>query len=78
MSALTETTLTSMKAAFAAAPELTQGILTLASPINLMLLMCRCSQTQKTPASATTNMLFCAASPDFCSLFASKTYSSSY
>jgi hypothetical protein len=78
MSALTETSLTSMKAAFPTAPELFHGISTLASLINLMLHMCRCSQTQKTTASATMNMLFLAASPDLYLCFTNKTYPSSY
>jgi hypothetical protein len=42
MSALTETTLTSMKAAFPTAPTPIYGIPTLASLINLMMHMCRC------------------------------------
>jgi hypothetical protein len=58
MSALSKTSLTSMKAAFPAAPDPIQGIPTLASLINLMLHICQCLQTQKTTASATMNMLF--------------------
>jgi hypothetical protein len=61
---MTETSLTNMKAAFPTAPEPIHGIPTLPFLINLMLHMFRCSQTQKTPASATMNMLFLAASPD--------------
>ena len=78
MSALTEISLTSMKAAFPAAPDPIQGIPTLASLINLMLHICRCSQTQKTPASATMNMLFCAASPGLYSFFTNETYPTNY
>jgi len=63
MSALMEISLTSMKAAFPAASDPIQGIPMLTSLIDLMLHICRCSRTQKTPASATMNMLFCAASP---------------
>jgi hypothetical protein len=74
MSALSETSLTSMKAAFPAAPDPIQGIPTLASLINLMLHICRCLQTQKTPASATMNMLFCAASPGLYSFFTTEAY----
>ena len=49
MSALSETSLTSMKATFPAAPD----------PIDLMLHICHYSQTQqKTPASTTMNMFF--------------------
>jgi hypothetical protein len=78
MSTLTETSLTSMKAAFPAAPDPIKGIPTLASLINLMLHICRCSQTQKTPASARMNMLFCAASPGLYSFFTTKAYPASF
>ncbi len=50
----------------------------LGSHIDLMLHMCCCSQTQKTPASAIMNMLLLAASPDLYSYFTNKTYPSSY
>jgi hypothetical protein len=78
MSALTETSLTSMKAVFPTAPTPIHGIPTLMSLINLMMHMRRCSQTQKTPVSATINMLFLAASPDQYLYFTNKTYPSSY
>ncbi len=74
MSALTEISLTSMKAAFPAAPDPIQGIPTLASLIDLMLHICCCSQTQKTPASAMMNMLYCAASPGLYSFFTNEAY----
>ena len=74
MSGLTETSLTSMKLAFPLAPDPIQGIPTLASLIDLMLHICRCSQTHKTPASATMNMLFCAASPGLYSFFMNEPY----
>ena len=77
MSALSETSLTSMKAAFPAAPDPIQGIPTLVS-INLMLHICRCLQTQKTPASATMNMLFCAASPGLYSFFTTEAYPTTF
>ena len=67
-----------MKAAFPAAPDPIHGIPTLASLIDLMLHICRCSQTQKTPASATMNMLFCAASPGLYSFFTTEAYPSTY
>ncbi len=73
-----ETSLTSMKAAFPTASTLIHGITTLASLIDLMMHMSSCLQTQKTPASATMNMLFLAASPDLYSYFTNKTYPSSY
>ncbi len=78
MSALTETSLTSMKDAFPTAPTPIQGIHTLASLIVLMMHLCHCLQTQKTPASATMNMLFLAAAPDLFLYFTNKTYPSRY
>jgi hypothetical protein len=78
MSALTDTSLTSMKAAFPTASEPIHGIPTLASLIDLMMHMCRCSQTQKAPSSATMNMLFLAASPDLYLYFTNKAYPLSY
>ncbi len=74
MATLMETSLTSMKAAFPTAPEPIQGIPTLASLINLMLYICCCAQTHKTPASTRMNMLFCAASPGLYSFFTTETY----
>ncbi len=74
ISALTETSLTSMNAAFPTAPEPIHGIPTLASLIDLILYTCHCSQTQKAPALATMNMLFLAASPDLHSYFTNNAY----
>jgi hypothetical protein len=74
MSALMETSLTSMKATFPTAPELVQGIPTLQSLIELMLHMCQCAQTHKTPASKDMNMLFCAAVPDLYACFTKEAY----
>jgi hypothetical protein len=78
MSALSETSLSSMKSAFPAAPDPIQGIPILVSLMDLMLHICHCSQTQKTPVSATMNMLFCAASPDLYSFFAIDAYPTDY
>jgi hypothetical protein len=78
MSSLTENSLTSMKAAIPAAPDPIQGIPKLASLIDLMLHMCRCSQTQKTPASDKMNMLFCAVSPGLYSFFTTEAYPASF
>ena len=78
MSALSETSLTNMKASFPAAPDPIQGIPTLASLINLMLHICQCLQTQKTPASATMNMLFYAVSPGLYSFFKQDAYPADY
>ena len=58
MSTLTEISLASTKDAFLAAPEPIKRIPTLASLINLMHHTYQCSQTQKTPASATMTILF--------------------
>jgi hypothetical protein len=78
MSTLMETSLTSMKAAFPTAPEPIQGILTLVSLINLMLHMCCCAQTHKTPASTRMIMLFCTASPGLYSFFTMEAYPASF
>jgi hypothetical protein len=78
MSALTEFSLTSLKAAFPNAPTPIHGIPTLASLNDLMMHMCHCLHTQKTPASATMNMLFLAASTDLYPYFTNKTYPSRY
>jgi hypothetical protein len=67
-----------MEAAFPTAPTPIHGIPTLASLINMMMHMCHCFQTQKTPLSPTMNMLFLAASPDLFSYFTHKTYPLSY
>jgi hypothetical protein len=74
MSALMETSLTSMKTAFPTAPEPVQEIPTLQSLIELMLHMCWCAQTHKTPTSKDMNMLFCAAAPDLYAFFKKEAY----
>ena len=78
MSGLMETSLTSMKLAFPSAPDPIQGLPTLASLIDLTLHICRCSQTHKTPALTTMNMLFCAASPGLYSFFTNEAYPTSF
>jgi hypothetical protein len=75
MSVFMETSLTSMKAAFPAAPEPIHGISTLAL---LILHMSCCSLTQKAPVLAKMNMLFLAASPDLYLYFTNEAYPSSY
>jgi hypothetical protein len=68
-----------MKAAFPTAPETIQGAVPmLESPIDLMFHLCQCFQTQKTPASATMNMLFCAMSPGLYSFFTIEAYPTIY
>jgi hypothetical protein len=78
MSTLTETSLTSMKLAFPTTPEPIQGIPTLASLIDLMLHMCCCAQTHKTPASPKMNMLLCAAALDLYSFFTMEAYPTNF
>jgi hypothetical protein len=56
-----ETSLADMKAGFPPALKPIQGIPTLQSLIELLFHLCRCAQTQQSPASATMNLLFCAA-----------------
>jgi hypothetical protein len=67
-----------MKAAFPTAPELVNGIPTLQSLIELMLHMCQCTQTHKTPALKDMNMLFCAAAPELYALFTKEAYPSTF
>ncbi len=74
MSALMETSLTSMKAAFPTAPKPVQGILMLQSLIELMLHTCQCAQTHEMPASKDMNMLFCTAPPDLYAFFTKEAY----
>jgi hypothetical protein len=63
-----------MKTTFPIAPEPVQGIPTLQSLIELMLHMCQCAQTHKTPTSKDMNMLFCAAAPDLYAFFTKEAY----
>ena len=74
MATITKTLFTSMKAAFPTALDPIQGVPMLASLIDLMLDMCHCSQTQKTPASTTMNLLFCAAAPNLYAFSTNKPY----
>jgi hypothetical protein len=67
-----------MKAAFPTAPAPIHGIPTLTSRIDLLMHMCHYLQTQMTPASATMNMMFFAASPDLYLYFTKEAYPSSY
>ncbi len=50
-----------MKSGFPPLPEPILGIPTLQSLIELLFCLCRCAQTQRSPAFATMNLLFCAA-----------------
>ncbi len=64
MSNMTETSIGDMKAGFPPSPGPIQGIPTLQSLIELLFHLCRCAQTQRSPAPATMNLLFCAAPHD--------------
>jgi hypothetical protein len=61
MSTMTETSLADMKAGFPPAPEPIQGIHNLQSLIELLFHLCCCTQTHHSPASASMNLLLCAA-----------------
>ena len=74
MSGLTETSLADMKAGFPPALEPIQGIPTLQSLIELLFHLCRCAQTQQSPASATMNLLFCAPSQDVYAFLTTEAY----
>jgi hypothetical protein len=64
MSTMTETSLPCMKTRFPQTPEPIQGIPALQSLFNLLFHLCRCTQMQRSPVSATMNLLFYAAPPD--------------
>jgi hypothetical protein len=53
-----------MKARFPPSPEPIQGFSMLQSLIELLSHLCCCAQTQRLPASATMNLLFCTAPPN--------------
>ncbi len=74
MSNLTETSLADMKVGFPPAPKPIQGIPNLQSPIDLLFYMCRCSQTHRSPASSTMNLLFCAAPKDVYAFLTKEAY----
>jgi hypothetical protein len=63
-----------MKAGFPPAPEPIQGIPTLQSLIELLFHLCRCAQTQQSPASATMNLLFCTAPCDVHAFLTTEAY----
>jgi hypothetical protein len=69
-----ETSLADMKAGFPPAPEPIQGIPNLQSLIELLFHLCCCAQTQCLPASATMNLLFCAAPRDVYAFLTSEAY----
>jgi hypothetical protein len=78
MITLTETSLVDMKAGFPPAPKPIQGIPNLQSLIGLLFYMCRCSQMHRSPASATMNLLFCAAPKDVYAFLTKKAYPTAF
>jgi hypothetical protein len=69
-----ETSLADMKAGFPLAPEPIQVIPTLESLIELLFHMCRCTQTHRSPASNTMNLLFCACPSPIYGFFTADAY----
>jgi hypothetical protein len=78
MSTMTETTLLDMKAGFPPLPKPIQGIPTLQSLIELLFHLCRCAQTQRSPASATMNLLFCSAPCDVYAFLTTEAYPNAF
>jgi hypothetical protein len=74
MVTMTEISLSDMKAGFPPLPELIQGIPTLQSLIELLFHLCRCVQTQRSPASGTMNLLFSAALRDVYAFLTTEAY----
>ncbi len=60
ISTMTETSLLDMKVGFPPPLKLIQGIPMLQSLIELLFHLCHCAQMQRSPASMTMNLLFCA------------------
>ncbi len=71
---MTETSLTDMKTGFPQDLESIQGIPTLQSLIELLFNLCCYAQMQRSPASATMNLLFCAAPPDVYAFLTAEAY----
>jgi hypothetical protein len=78
MSTTTKTSLADMKTGFSQAPEPIQGIPTLQSKIKLVFHLCCCAQTQRSSASATMNLLYCAAPPDVYAFLATEAYPAAF
>ncbi len=78
MSTTTKTSLADMKTGFPQAPEPIQGIPTLQSKIKLLFHLCRCAQMQRSPASATMNLLYCAAPPDVYAFLTTEAYPAAF
>jgi hypothetical protein len=71
---MTENSLADMKAGFPPAPEPIQGIPNLQSLIDLLFHLCHYASTQRSPASATMNLLFCAAPRNVYAFLSSEAY----
>jgi hypothetical protein len=78
MTIMTENTILDMKAGFPPSPKPIQEIPTLYSLIELLFHLCRCAQTQRPPASATMNLLFCAAPCNVYAFLTTKVYPSAF
>ncbi len=78
MTNLIETSLADMKAGFPSASEPIQGIPSLQPLIDLLFYMCRCSQMHHSPASATINLLFCAAPKDVYAFLTKEAYPTAF
>jgi hypothetical protein len=74
MSTMLETTLLDMKAGFPPLPKPIKVIPTLQSLIELLFHLCRCAQTQRSLASVTMNLLFCAAPCNVYAFLTTKAY----
>jgi hypothetical protein len=75
---MTETTLLDMKAGFPPSPKPIQGIPMLQFLIELLFHLCHCAQTQRSPASTTMNLLFCAAPCNVCAFLTTEAYPGAY
>jgi hypothetical protein len=75
---MTVTSLADMKTGFPQDLEPIQGNPTLQSLIELLFHLCHCMQMQRSPASATMNLLFCAAPPDVYAFLTAEAYSATF
>jgi hypothetical protein len=73
-----ETSFTDMKTGFPQAPEPIQGIPTLQSLIKLLFHLCCCTQMQRSPMSATMNLLFYRAPPDVYAFLTAEAYPAAF
>jgi hypothetical protein len=78
MSTTTKTSLADMKMGFPQAPEAIQGIPTLQSLIKHLFHLCCCMHMQRSLASATMNLLFCAAPPDAYAFLTAEAYPAAF